>query len=188
MTIQDETLIDHILHSQGIGNRLLREWTDLPILAQNLDAAKITPTQKKALDAAFQLRFIRDAQTTLVISSPVDAMNAAMYIGNEPQEVLLVMCLNSRNNIIHKEIIYRGSVNASQVRIGEVFRPAIIHRAPAIIVAHNHPSGDPTPSSDDAMVTKAMIDAGKLLDIQVLDHVVIGAGRSVSMKERGLGF
>jgi DNA repair protein RadC len=72
--------------------------------------------------------------------------------------------------------------------VGELFRTAIRRNAAAIIVVHNHPSGDPTPSPDDVAITRAIIQAGKLLDIDVLDHLVIGRGRHVSMKERGLGF
>jgi DNA repair protein RadC len=188
MTTQDESLIDQLLHTQGTGQRLLNEWKDLPNLAQNLDAVQITATQRKTLAAAFQLRFVRDTQAMFVVNSPTDAADAVMYIGNEPQEVLVVLCLNSRNSIIHKELVYRGSVNASQVRIAELFRPAIVHRATAIIISHNHPSGDPTPSPDDVYLTKVVIDAGKLLDIHVLDHVVIGMEKYVSMKERGLAF
>jgi DNA repair protein RadC len=188
MTTQDETLIDQVLRTQGIGHRLLSEWRDLPNLAQNLDAVQVTDTQRKTLAAAFHLRFVRDTQAMLVVNSPIDAADAIMYIGNEPQEVLVVLCLNSRNSVIHKELVYRGSVNASQVRIAELFRPAIVHRATAIIIGHNHPSGDPTPSPDDVYLTKAVIEAGKLLDILVLDHVVIGMEKYVSMKERGLAF
>jgi len=84
--------------------------------------------------------------------------------------------------------IYHGSVNSSQVRIGEVFKPAIQRNAPALIVIHNHPSGDPTPSPDDVAVTRAMVQAGKLLDVDILDHLVIGGNRWISLKERGLGF
>src|SRR5512136_2218328 len=82
------------------------------------------------------------------------------------------------------------SINSSQVHVGELFRSAIRRSAAAIIVVHNHPSGDPTPSPDDVAVTRAIVQAGKLLDIEVLDHLVIGrgAGRFVSMKERSLGF
>ena len=72
--------------------------------------------------------------------------------------------------------------------MGELFKDAIRANASAIIVAHNHPSGDPTPSPDDVAVTRAMVQAGKLLDVDVLDHLVIGLGRWVSLKERGLGF
>jgi DNA repair protein RadC len=73
-------------------------------------------------------------------------------------------------------------------RISEIFAPAIRRNVTAIIVIHNHPSGDPTPSPDDVAVTRAILQAGKLLDIDVLDHMVIGQGRWVSLKERGLGF
>jgi DNA repair protein RadC len=76
----------------------------------------------------------------------------------------------------------------SQIRVGEVFKAAIRRNATAVIVVHNHPSGDPTPSPDDLAVTRALVQAGKLLDLELLDHVIIGQGRSTSMKERGLGF
>jgi DNA repair protein RadC len=81
-------------------------------------------------------------------------------------------------------------VNSSQIRVGEIFKEAIRKNAPAIIVVHNHPSGDPTPSPDDVAVTRAIMEAGKLLDVEVLDHIVIGVGKDrwVSLKERGLGF
>jgi DNA repair protein RadC len=79
-------------------------------------------------------------------------------------------------------------VNSSQVRVGEIFQAAVGRMASALVVVHNHPSGDPTPSPDDVAVTRAIVQAGKLLDIEVLDHLVIGQGRWVSLKERGMGF
>ena len=79
-------------------------------------------------------------------------------------------------------------LNLSLVRIAELFNPAIRSNAAAILVVHNHPSGDPTPSPDDIAITRAVVEAGKLLDIDVLDHLIIGRGRFVSLKERGLGF
>lgn len=97
------------------------------------------------------------------------------------------MTLNTRNRVTGFIKLYSGSVNASQIRVAEVFRPAIISNDPAIIVFHNHPSGDPTPSSDDVAITRNLAEAAKLLDIQILDHIIVGAGRYVSMKERGLG-
>jgi len=84
--------------------------------------------------------------------------------------------------------VYQGSLNTSLIRIGEVFRDAVRENAASVIVVHNHPSGDPTPSPEDVAVTRAMIDAGRLLDIEVLDHLVIGTGRFVSLKSKGLGF
>lgn len=101
-----------------------------------------------------------------------------------------VLLLNTRNRLIEIEKLYRGSTNSSQVRVGEVFKDAIRRNATSILVAHNHPSGDATPSPDDVAVTRAMVSAGKILDINVLDHIVCGRNptRFVSLKERGLGF
>ncbi len=104
------------------------------------------------------------------------------------QEHLRVILLDRRNRVLEIEDVYRGSVSSSQVRVGEVFKAAIRKNASALVVAHNHPSGDPTPSPDDVAVTRAIVQAGKLLDVDVLDHLVIGQGRWVSLKERGLGF
>jgi DNA repair protein RadC len=96
--------------------------------------------------------------------------------------------LDSRNRVKSLVLLYKGSVNSSQVHVGEVFRQAIVENSPAIIIAHNHPSQDPTPSPDDVGLTRAIVQAGKLLDIEVLDHLIICQGRFVSLKERGLGF
>ena len=84
--------------------------------------------------------------------------------------------------------VYHGSLNTSLIRVAEVFSEAVKVNAAGIIVVHNHPSGDPSPSPEDVAVTRALVEAGKLLDIDVLDHLVIGQHRFVSLKERGLGF
>ena len=104
------------------------------------------------------------------------------------QEHLRVVLLNTRNQVMGVQEIYKGSVNAAQVRVGEVLRPAVRENCPALVVVHNHPSGDPTPSPQDIAVTKELVAAGKQLDIEVLDHIIIAQGGHVSMKERGLGF
>ncbi len=123
------------------------------------------------------------------INSPADAANLLLYdMGALEQEELRVLLLDVRNRLLGTVILYRGSATSSQVRVGEVFKSAIRSNAPCILVAHNHPSGDPTPSPDDVMITRALVQAGKMLDIEVLDHLVIGNGRWVSLKERGLGF
>jgi len=101
---------------------------------------------------------------------------------------LRVLLLNTRNQVLDIVEIYHGSLNSSMVRIAEIFKPAIRKNAASILLAHNHPSGDPAPSPDDIAVTRAIIEAGKLLDIEVLDHLVIGQGRFVSLKERRLAF
>jgi len=104
------------------------------------------------------------------------------------QEHLNVILLDTRNRLIKVEPVYRGSLNLSLVRIGELFHAAIQSNAASLIMVHNHPSGDPTPSPEDVALTRSAVQAGKLLDIEVLDHLVIGYGKFVSMKERGLGF
>ncbi|MBM3144738.1 MAG: JAB domain-containing protein [Chloroflexi bacterium] len=123
------------------------------------------------------------------INSPADAAALVQFeMSALEQEHLRVMLLDTRNRVLGIVEVYQGSLNSSQVRVGELFRAAVRRNAAALIVVHNHPSGDPTPSPDDVAVTRAMIEAGRLLDVQVLDHLVIGSGRWVSLKERGLGF
>ena len=123
------------------------------------------------------------------INSPADAAALVQYeMSALEQEHLRVFLMDTKNHVLDVVEVYRGSVNMSQVRIGEVFKAAIRRNATAVIVVHNHPSGDPTPSPDDVAVTRALVQAGKLLDVDVLDHLIIGQGRYVSLKERGLGF
>ncbi len=124
------------------------------------------------------------------IASPADAANLLMYrMAALEQEYLFVILLDTRNRVIGNPLeVYHGSLNTSLIRIGEVFREAIRLNAAGIIVAHNHPSGDPSPSPEDVAVTRALVEAGKLLDIELLDHLVFGRYRFISLKERGLGF
>ncbi|MBC8509477.1 MAG: DNA repair protein RadC [Anaerolineales bacterium] len=148
----------------------------------------ITAAKIKAALALSQ-RLLEPAMSRPTIQNPKDAADIVQpLIGHREQEYLLVVLLNTRNQVIEVAEIYRGSVNSSQVRIAEVFKPAIRRNAPAIILSHNHPSGDPTPSPDDVAVTRAIVEAGKLLDVQVLDHLVIGSSRWLSMKEHKMGF
>ena len=123
------------------------------------------------------------------ISSPADAANLLMSeMMLLEQEHLRVILLNTRNEVLSMPTVYQGSLNTSVVRVGELFREAIRANAAALIVAHNHPSGDPSPSPEDVNVTRQLVKAGRLLDISVLDHIVIGHHRFVSLKERQLGF
>lgn len=104
------------------------------------------------------------------------------------QEHMRVLVLNTRNQVLATNDVYRGNVHTAVVRIGELFREALRHNAPAIILAHNHPSGDPSPSADDVAMTRQAIEGGELLDIEVLDHLVIGGNSYVSLKQQGLAF
>ena len=123
------------------------------------------------------------------INSPADAYHILnpCFVGKE-QEYLFVLMMDTRSRVIGAPVeVYHGSLNMTAVRVGELFREAIRWNAASVVVAHNHPSGDPSPSPDDVAVTRLIVEAGKMLDISVQDHLVIGASRFVSMKERGLG-
>ena len=116
--------------------------------------------------------------------SPEDAAERVMYeMRGLQQENLWVLSLDVRNRELGLDKLYVGSLNLSLVRIGEVFKFAIQRNASSIIVYHNHPSGDPSPSPEDVALTKAITQAGKLLDIPLLDHVIIGQGTFTSLKQ-----
>ena len=143
--------------------------------------------------AAIELgrRFVSLApEERVVINSPQDVANlltAEMAVLD--QEHLKALLLNTKNEVLGIREIYVGNVNSSVVRPAEVFRPAVRDNATSVIVVHNHPSGDPTPSSEDVSITRALVEAGKMMAVEVLDHLVIGSGnRFVSLKEAGLGF
>jgi len=122
------------------------------------------------------------------ITNPQEAADILMpLLANRTQEYLMVLLMDTKNQEIDVVEVYHGSLNSTQVRIGEIFKPAIQQNADSIIVFHNHPSGDPSPSSEDISITKAMIDAGKLINICVLDHIIIGTpNKFKSLKESGL--
>jgi DNA repair protein RadC len=145
-----------------------------------------------ALKAALELgrRLMLDpGQERMRISSPDDvAQLLMMEMHGLEQECLRTVLLNTKNMVLAAPTIYQGSVNSTSFRVGELFREAVRHNATAMIIVHNHPSGDPTPSPEDVQVTRTLVEAGKLMDIEVLDHLVIGHGKYVSLKERHLGF
>ncbi len=143
---------------------------------------------KAALELGKRL-LLEPGAARLQVRSPSDVANLVMLeMGLLQQEVMRTILLNTKNHVIASPVIYQGSLNTAVVRVGELFREAIKHNCLSMIVVHNHPSGDPTPSPEDVAVTREIVAAGKLLDIEVLDHLVIGHQRFVSLKERGLGF
>lgn len=154
---------------------------------KGVGAAKASQV-KAALELGKRLYSLQPVERASV-KSPQDVANLLLAeMGFLEQEELRVVLLNNRNQVIAIPQVYRGSVNTSQIRVGEVFRQAIRENCAALVVVHNHPSGDPTPSQEDIQVTQQIVAAGKLLDIDVLDHLVIGQQRFVSLKEKGLGF
>jgi DNA repair protein RadC len=151
----------------------------------------IARTKAMRLSAAIELG-VRAANTVAEtrpqISSPADAARLLMpEMSRLEQEHLRVLLLDTRNRVLGIHEVYKGSLNVSMVRIGEVFREAIRRNCAAIIVAHNHPSGCVDASPQDVEVTRQLVEAGELLDISVLDHLILGNGW-ISLKERGLGF
>lgn len=122
-----------------------------------------------------------------VIRSPQDAADLMMpRLRYENKEHFIALLLSTKNHVLAIPTISLGSLNASVVHPRELFRAAINHSAAAVILVHNHPSGDPSPSQEDIALTKRLIEAGRILDISVLDHVIIGDGRYISFKEKGI--
>jgi DNA repair protein RadC len=123
------------------------------------------------------------------INSPRDVYNLlGADMRYREQEHLRVLLVSTNSEVVDNLEIYKGTVNSAAVRVAEVLRPAIRENCPSIIVVHNHPSGDPTPSGPDIMITRQIKQAAELMDIELLDHIVIGGRTFVSMKDRGLGF
>ena len=121
--------------------------------------------------------------------NPEEAYNAIKIIINvqeEAQEVFGILILNTKNEIVAVHEISRGTLNSSMVHPREVSKPAILHNAAVIICFHNHPSGDPEPSKKDIEITKLLVEAGKIMGIEILDHIIVGDGGYVSLKERGV--
>ena len=144
-----------------------------------------------------QVRALIDALSALLrptpheqIKSPADAAALLMVqMGHLDQEEMRTVLLDSKNRVQDIVTVYRGSLNASLIRVGEVYKAALRRNSASIILAHNHPSGEPNPPSpEDVLVTVKIVEAGELLDVPCLDHLVIGRGKWLSMREKGLGF
>ncbi len=181
-----------------MGHRLLNTFGGLAGL-QKASFAEIStlhgvgPAKAAQIMAALELgrRLASDLQveTRTPISSPKDAADLVQYeMSSLIHEELWVLLLDTRNRVNRIERLYKGSLNSSTVRIAELFRPAIQQNAASIIMIHNHPSGDPSPSPEDIQLTRSAVLVGRQMDIPVLDHLVIGGSRFVSLKERRLGF
>jgi DNA repair protein RadC len=144
------------------------------------------------LVAAFELgrRLLADWPTARwAIRGPRDvADRLILQMGGLEREELRVVILDTKNHVLRVSTVYQGNVSASLVRVGELYRDAVRLNAASVILVHNHPSGDPTPSADDLHLTAEALAAGRLLDIGLLDHLVIGHDAFVSMRDRGIAF
>jgi DNA repair protein RadC len=133
-------------------------------------------------------RFVQEVREEVVIDSPQVAAKYLLEKVFAPfeqfdQEEIHVLLLNNKNRITHVVMVYRGTVNQALIRSSELFKEAVRANAVSIILAHNHPSGDPTPSPQDAQVTGVANEVARLLDINLLDHIIVGQDRWVSLKE-----
>lgn len=152
----------------------------------------IGPTALARLTAAWEISrrlMIADIEERIQVRSPADLATLLMReMGELDQEHLRVVCLDTKNRVQVISTLYIGSLGTAIVRVGEVFKEALRRNSAAIIIAHNHPSGDKTPSPEDILVTRQIVDAGKLLDVEVLDHLIVTRNGFTSLRTKGLGF
>ena len=173
-------------HTQGLPGMARSTFSELCSL-KGISEAKACQ-----LMAAFELgrRLVSlHPEDRAIIRCPEDVVNllsAEMSLFD--QEHFRMLILDTKNHVLGVNEIYIGNVNSSVVRAAEVFRPAIRDNAVAIIIVHNHPSGDPTPSPEDVSITEQLRESGHLLGVEVLDHIILGGQGHASLKEQGLGF
>lgn len=151
------------------------------------------PTEGLVLPQEGLSRFVREVPGEVIIRSPSDAAFHLMQriytpFGQFDQEEIWSLLLNTKNRVTHEVMVYRGTINMVNIRLAEIFKEAIRVNSAAFVLSHCHPSGEPTPSPEDVRVTERVLQVAQLLDIELLDHIVIGENMWVSMKERGLGF
>jgi DNA repair protein RadC len=175
-----------------LANKLLSKYGGLPGLVRadfrelcaehGMGEAKSAQV-KAALEIGRRLALVQ-VDARYKISTPADAANLVMldlaYLDTEQMRILL---LDAKSQLVEKASLYQGTANSSVLRAAEVFRPAIIRNCLGLILCHNHPSGDPTPSQEDIETTRQLVEAGRVLDIELVDHIIIGHQRFVSLKE-----
>jgi DNA repair protein RadC len=177
-----------------LGERLIAKFDGLPGLAratvaQLCDVKGIGEAKAAQVLAGIELgkRIVSAPEERAVIrcSADIERLYRPSMLDLEQEEVRVLM-VDTRNRVMRSEMVYRGSAHTVAVRVGDLFREAVREGATGMAVVHNHPSGDPAPSAQDVDLTRQVVEAGKLLGIEVLDHVVIARGGYVSMREKGL--
>lgn len=178
----------------NLSNRVLMHFEGLKLLSdatiEELTAIKgIGPAKGVVILAAIEIgkrMNVYKPDNRYIVRSPEDGANYVMEeMRTLSQEHFVVLFLNTKNQVMHQQTIFIGSLNASIVHPREVFREAVKRSAASIICAHNHPSGDPTPSQEDIHVTRRLVESGKMIGIELLDHLIIGDRKFVSLKEKG---
>ncbi len=174
-----------------LAGKLLRKFNKGNLVEAGFDELKnfpgLGPAKACEIIACFELgkRFLKGKQAELYLK-PKDVFEALKDIRSRKKEHFVIFYLDTRNQEINREIISIGSLNANLVHPREVFEPAIKNLAAQIILAHNHPSGSLEPSKDDVEITKRLVESGKILGIEVLDHVIVSSESFLSFKEKRL--
>lgn len=193
----DEVLLAALLGGSATSRRIARRLTDrfgsigsvLRAHPVELRLAGVAPAAAVRLAVVLELgrRVARSPSAgPWIVRTPADAAEPLVdLMGSLEREELRVLLLDTKNAVVGERTVYRGNLAGSSVRVGEVFRDAVRACAAAIVVVHNHPSGDPSPSSEDLRITAELAEAGRLLDVELLDHLVVGRGRWASLRALG---
>ena len=141
----------------------------------------------------YSLRLVKESSVAYNLEKPIvnpataaEIVNRVFDMENQPNEVFAILCLNTKKKIAGAHIISQGSLSSAIVHPREVFKAAILNNAASIVLAHNHPSGDPEPSREDIETTHRLVNAGNILGINVLDHIIVGDGKYISLREHGM--
>jgi DNA repair protein RadC len=176
-----------------VAKDILEKYGDKKLLDASYEELRnmrgVGPTKAVQILAAIELGsrlFKEKSEKEVYINSPQDVAKETEHIKESKKENFVALYLDARNKLIYKETVSIGSLNANLVHPREVFEPAIRYLAASIILVHNHPSGDPEPSEDDLVITKRILEAGKIMGIDVLDHIIITKTKIFSFKERNL--
>ncbi len=196
--LSDAELLAILLRTGGKGinvvnlsKKILRKFSKIKLPEARLKELKNTyglgAAKSCEIIACFELgrRMLQNKKAVLILS-PKDVWRELKDIRNNKKEHFIIFYLDARNQEIKREIISIGSLNANLVHPREVFEPAVRHTAAQIIIAHNHPSGDPEPSEDDLEITKRLVKAGKILGIEIIDHIIVAKGSFLSFKDKKL--
>ncbi|OQB44026.1 MAG: hypothetical protein BWY03_00446 [Parcubacteria group bacterium ADurb.Bin159] len=176
-----------------IADDILVKYGDKKLLEASYEELRnmhgVGPTKAIQILAAIELGsrlFKEKSEKEIYINSPEDAVKELAYIKENKKENFVVLYLDARNRLIYKETVSIGSLNANLVHPREVFEPAVRNFAAQIVLAHNHPSGDPEPSEDDLILTRRLVESGKILGIEVADHIIVAKDKFFSFKNKGI--
>ncbi len=170
-----------LLDTYGVGG--LKNVDENELASEGLSKAKAR-LFKVVCELALRLSLSDPGEHRQIVSPNDAATLLRPFMAHLDHEEFRVLVLDTKNCVVANILLYQGTVNSSVLRASEVFRQAIVRNCPNIIVAHNHPSSDPSPSPEDIEVTRQFLEAGKLLDIELLDHIIVGNPRFTSLKER----